>query len=69
MEIYLQDADVDIDKGTLMTLSPITATSAQADISSASLLVEDGGDRLVFEGKVRMTLRPKEANKNDEANQ
>lgn len=69
MEIYLQDADVDIDKGTLMTLSPITATSAQADISSASLLVEDGGDRLVFEGKVRMTLRPKEAKKNDEANQ
>ena len=69
MEIHLQDADVDIDKGTLMTLSPITAASAQADISSSSLLVEEGGDRLVFEGKVRMTLRPKELEKNEEANQ
>lgn len=69
MEIHLQDADVDIDKGTLMTRSPITATSAQADISSSSLLVEEGGDRLVFEGKVRMTLRPKELEKNEEANQ
>ncbi len=68
MEIYLQDADVDIDKGTLKTRSPITATSAQADISSASLLVEEGGERLVFEGNVRMTLRPKELKK-EEANQ
>ncbi len=69
MEIYLQDADVDIDKGTLQTSSPIKASSAQADISSASLLVEDGGDRLVFEGNVRMTLRPKEIKKGDEASQ
>jgi len=69
MEIYLRDADVDIDSGSLQTRSPITATSAQADISSASLLVEDGGGRLVFEGNVRMTLRPNELKRNEGASQ
>ena len=69
MEIFLHDADVDIDKGTLETRSPIRASSAQADISSASLYVEGGGDRLVFEGKVRMTLRPSESKNSEEANQ
>lgn len=59
MQIQLLEADVDIDKGTLVTRSPITATSPQADISSSSLSVEEGGDRLVFEGGVKMTLRPK----------
>lgn len=68
MKLNLLDADVDIANGSLVTKSPIQATSPQADISSASLLVENGGERLVFEGNVKMTLRPKELkNKQEQA--
>ncbi len=67
MTISLKDADVDIKNGTLQTKSPIYATSRQADIASSSLFVEENGKRMIFEGKVRMTLRPKEF-KNAEPN-
>ena len=60
MQIDLLDADVDIGNGVLKSSSPITATSPQADISSSSLYVNEGGGQLVFEGNVKMTLRPKE---------
>lgn len=59
MRIELQGAEVDIGEGSLRTDNPITATSKQADISSQSLIVGESGERLIFEGKVRMTLRPK----------
>lgn len=65
MTINLKDADVDIKNGTLQTDSPIVATSKQADITSSSLFVEDNGKRMIFEGKVRMVLRPKEFRKAD----
>ena len=61
--INLQEADVDIKNGTLKTKSHISATSPQADITSSSLTVEENGKRMIFEGKVRMTLRPKEFRK------
>ncbi len=65
MTIKLEDADVDISSGALITLNPILATSDKADISSDRLQVEDSGKRLVFEGTVRLTLRPKELKKTD----
>jgi lipopolysaccharide export system protein LptC len=68
MSISLEAADVDIKNSTMKTLSPITATSPQADISSDTLVVEDGGERLVFEGTVRMTLRPKQSDENEGQN-
>ena len=63
MALFLQDASIDIGNSSMQTKNPISATSPQADISALSLQVEDGGDRLVFEGKVRMTLRPGETGK------
>lgn len=65
MSIQMLGADVDIQNGTLVTSSPIVASSPQADISSNSMAVEDGGKRLVFEGGVKLTLRPKNLNKDD----
>ena len=67
MFIRLEGADVDLENGTLITNSPITATSPQADISSSTLHVEENGDRLIFDGNVRMTLKPG-ANKNSNGN-
>jgi len=58
MSLTLQDADVDIGAGTLTTKNAILATSPQADISAKSLSVHDNGAHLIFEGGVRITLRP-----------
>lgn len=58
MSLTLQDADVDIGAGTLTTNNAILATSPQADISAQSLVVHENGAHLIFEGGVRMTLRP-----------
>ena len=60
MKIDLEDADIDIANGVLNTQNPVFASSPQADISADSLSVEESGDRIVFEGTVRMILRPKE---------
>ena len=65
MQIDLENADVDIAGGILTTQNPIKATSDKADISSNSLVVKENGKRLVFEGAVRITLRPKELKKAD----
>ncbi len=69
MEMFLQDADVDIETGKLQTGNPVWAKSPGAEISSGSLLVEDNGKRIVFEEKVKMTLVPGILRKrNDEQN-
>lgn len=65
MTIDLEDADVDIAGGILVTENPIKATSQKADISSNRLTVRENGKRLIFEGAVRMTLRPKELEKDN----
>ena len=67
MALFLQDASIDIGNSSMQTTNPISATSPQADISALSLQVEEGGNRLLFEGKVRMTLRP-DGSKTGEAN-
>ena len=56
MQVFLNDADVDIKNGSLKTANPVQASSKEADIAAGSLQVEEGGERLVFEGKVQMTI-------------
>jgi lipopolysaccharide export system protein LptC len=58
MSIKLQDADIDIEGKTLSTKSPISMTSEQATISANQLQVEDGGKRIIFTNRVRMTIYP-----------
>lgn len=62
MQIRLKNADVDIAAGVLQTENPISATSDRAEIVSDGLLVTENGKRLIFEGGVRMILRPGEGN-------
>ncbi len=69
MVLNLQDANVDIGNSIMHTNNPINGTSAQADISSNAMMIEDGGNKLIFEGRVRMTLRPDEAKKADTTNE
>lgn len=68
MVLNLQEASVDIGNSIMHTNNPINATSPQADITSNTMLVEDGGNKLVFEGQVRMTIRPDELKKANETN-
>ncbi len=68
MSIELMDADVDIASGAMTTNSPIKATSPEADIASSSMIVDKSGERLIFEGNVRMTLRPKALRQRNESN-
>lgn len=68
MVLNLEDASVDIGNSIMHTNNPITGTSPQADISSNAMMVEDGGNKLIFEGRVRMTLRPNELKKADTTN-
>lgn len=60
MKVELRNADVNLGTGTLVTEEPVFASSPQADISASKLLVEERGGRLVFEGNVKMVLRPGE---------
>lgn len=69
MVVNLQDADVDIGNSTMKTDNPISATSPQADISSNTMRIEEGGNKMTFEGRVRMTLRPGELRKTSDANE
>lgn len=68
MVLVLEDASVDIGNSIMHTNNPITGKSPQADISSNAMMVEDGGNKLIFEGRVRMTLRPDELKKADSNN-
>ncbi len=58
--IAFEQADVDVDKGWMRTHSPISASSPEADLNADTLFVEEGGKRMVFEGNVKMTLRPRQ---------
>lgn len=69
MVLILEDASVDIGNSIMHTNNPITGKSAQADISSNAMMIEDGGNKLIFEGRVRMTLRPDELKKADKDNE
>lgn len=58
MFIKLQDADIDMDAGTLFTDSPILMSSPQAKISADALRVEGNGEKVIFNNRVKMTIFP-----------
>lgn len=63
MEINLVDVDVDIGTGSLQTSNPISLKTENATITADSLRVENSGERIIFEKRVRMTLYPSSAEK------
>lgn len=60
---WLSDVDVDMASGTLTTSKPVTLKSETADIFADSMLIENHGDHIIFEKRVRLTLYPAETNK------
>ncbi|MFK5980042.1 MAG: LPS export ABC transporter periplasmic protein LptC [Rhizobiaceae bacterium] len=61
MEINLTDVDVDIGAGSLQTSNPVRLKTENATIKADSLKVENNGERIIFETRVRMTLYPSSA--------
>lgn len=67
MSLRMEGASIDIESGRLVTKEPVSIDTGRARISAQSLTVEDKGNRIIFENRVRMTLMPidpKEAAKN-----
>lgn len=61
MDMMLEDADIDIRSGTMESDNPVTANSNNTNISADSIRVEEGGNRIVFNKRVKMTIiRPTE---------
>ena len=67
MSLRMEGASIDIGSGRLVTNQPVSIDTGRAQISAQSLTVEDKGNKIIFENRVRMTLQPidpKEAAKN-----
>lgn len=58
MSAKLQNADVNMGLGSLISEDPVTITTEQAVISADSLAVEKNGQRIIFQNRVRMTIYP-----------
>lgn len=58
MTIRLEDASIDIEKGSLRTEKPVVVDTGRARVSAESLTLEDRGKKIIFENRVRMTLQP-----------
>jgi lipopolysaccharide export system protein LptC len=58
MSIRLDDADIDIGAGEMKTVNTVMVDTGRAVVNALGLTVEDKGARIVFESRVRMTIRP-----------
>ena len=54
----LQDADIDLEAGTLVSGNPVSITYEDSETSGSRLEVTEGGQRIVIEGSVRTRLMP-----------
>lgn len=59
MTATLKSASIDLGKNTLSTSEPVDITRDGSHITADSLEVSDGGKKLVFERRVRLTIDPK----------
>ena len=68
MVAKLEDAEIDFGAKTLKTAMPVDIKRPGTHIQADSLIISDGGSKLVFERRVRMTLQPDATNQPKEPN-
>ena len=69
MDILLQDANIDIKTGIMESDNPVNVQSQNTNISADSVRVEDGGERILFNNRVKMTIvRPVERGTSGQGN-
>jgi len=58
MSAELQSADIDLANGGLVTNEPVSISSPEASVVAQSMEMQDKGRVIIFQDKVRMTIRP-----------
>ncbi|MEM7290127.1 MAG: LPS export ABC transporter periplasmic protein LptC, partial [Pseudomonadota bacterium] len=56
MDILLQDANIDMKTGIMESNNPVNVKSKNTNITADSVRVEDGGERILFNNRVKMTI-------------
>lgn len=56
MTIQLEEADIDMKSGTLVSSKPVTVNSSDGRVTADSVTVMDEGKRIVFKNRVKMTI-------------
>lgn len=56
--LRMTDADIDFTAGTMVSDNAVRATYKGSEISGERIIVEEGGNIIVFEGKVETTIMP-----------
>jgi lipopolysaccharide export system protein LptC len=54
----MTSADVDLESGRVVSEEPVKVTLEAGTINSDRLEIRDGGDLIIFQGRVRMNLKP-----------
>jgi lipopolysaccharide export system protein LptC len=54
----MRSADVDLEEGRVVSDEPVTVKLEQGTINADRLEIRDGGDLIIFQGRVRMLLKP-----------
>jgi len=57
LDILLEEADIDMKSGDLVSQKPVKVLSKQRDISANAVEVEDNGKRIIFKKRVRMMIK------------
>ena len=55
--ITLQEADIDVQKGILISNSPVSVKSPNGNISAQALEISENGKRIVFKNKVKLVFQ------------
>jgi lipopolysaccharide export system protein LptC len=61
--LKLKTAKIDIANNHLSTSDPVDITTKNSRITADSLVVSEGGKRLIFDKRVRLTIDPSKLNK------
>ena len=58
ISIRLSEADIDLAAGRMLGRGPVTISTPSQRLESGSVSIEDGGSKLSFGGRVKLTLLP-----------
>ncbi len=56
----LRNAEVDLEAGNIVTRLPVRIKIGQTQLSADTMQVLKNGDQIIFDGKVRMTMHPRQ---------
>ncbi|MEL6919812.1 MAG: hypothetical protein AAFO77_02145, partial [Pseudomonadota bacterium] len=58
LSAFFQNVDINIDEGSLATQTPVRVERPGQQLTAQTASILDGGNRLIFEGNVRIVVQP-----------